>query len=289
MESLILSLFFNGIGLGLVYAAVAIGFSLVLGVSGVINFSHGVMYALGAYFFWVLHGHIGFWPAVAVTPLLVAVFGFVIERVLIRRVYGQDPLFGLVITLGFAMAVEELIRMIFGPAAYSVGVPSFATGVFSFGDFVYPEYRLFISVVAAAMLGGIWLFIEKTNFGAVVKAGMFNPEMVGALGNNLTVLRTIVFVAGATLAGLSGIIAAPLWSIKSQMGTLILMPSFVIVLMGGLGSIPGTILGGILVGVSTSLATLIIPRFVDIIPYLMMGLIIYFRPRGIFGEQNIVE
>jgi branched-chain amino acid transport system permease protein len=289
MENLILSLFLNGLGLGLVYAAVAIGFSLVLGVSGVINFSHGIMYALGAYFFWVLHGHIGFWPAVAVTPLLVAVIGFVIERVLIRRVYGQDPLFGLVITLGFAMAVEELIRMIFGPAAYSISAPSFAQGVFAFGDFIYPEYRLFISVVAAVMLAALWLLMEKTNFGAVVKAGMFNPEMVGALGNNLKLLRTIVFVIGAALAGLSGIIAAPIWSIKSQMGTLILMPSFVIVLMGGLGSIPGTILGGILVGVSTSLATLIMPRFVDIIPYLMMALIIYFRPRGIFGEQNIVE
>jgi branched-chain amino acid transport system permease protein len=289
MENLILSLFLNGLGLGLVYAAVAIGFSLVLGVSGVINFSHGIMYALGAYFFWVLHGHIGFWPAVAVTPLLVAVIGFVIERVLIRRVYGQDPLFGLVITLGFAMAVEELIRMIFGPAAYSISAPSFAQGVFAFGDFIYPEYRLFISVVAAVMLAALWLLMEKTNFGAVVKAGMFNPEMVGALGNNLKLLRTIVFVIGAALAGLSGIIAAPIWSIKSQMGTLILMPSFVIVLMGGLGSIPGTILGGILVGVSTSLATLIMPRFVDIIPYLMMGFIIYFRPRGIFGEQNIVE
>jgi branched-chain amino acid transport system permease protein len=289
MEILVLSLFLNGIGLGLVYAAVAIGFSLVLGVSGVINFSHGIMYALGAYFFWVLQGRIGFWPSVALTPLFVAMIGFVIERILVRRVYGLDPLFGLVITLGFAMAIEELIRMIFGPAAYSVSAPSFAKGVFIFGNFAYPKYRLFISVVAAAMLAAVWLLVEKTNFGAVVKAGMFNPEMVGALGNNLTFLRTSVFVIGAALAGLSGIIAAPIWSIKSQMGTLILMPSFLIVLMGGLGSIPGTILGGILVGVSTSLATLIIPRFVDIIPYLLMGFIIYFRPRGIFGEQNIVE
>jgi branched-chain amino acid transport system permease protein len=289
MGTLILSLLLNGISLGLIYAAVAVGFSLVLGVSGVINFSHGVMYALGAYFFYILQARIGFWPTVAIAPLLVAGIGFLIERVLVRRVYGQDPLFGLVITLGFAMAVEELIRMVFGPAAYAVSAPDFAKGVFILGDFIYPAYRVLISGVGAAMLIGLWLVMERTNFGAVVKAGMFNPEMVGALGHNLTFLRTTVFVIGAALAGLSAIIAAPVWGIKSQMGTLILMPSFVIVLMGGLGSIPGTIVGALLVGVSTSLATLVIPRFVDIIPYVMMGAIIYFRPRGIFGEQNIVE
>ncbi len=289
MGILILSLFLNGIGLGLVYAAVAIGFSLVLGVSGVINFSHGIMYAFGAYFFWILYGKIGFWASVAIAPVLVAVIGFIIERVLIRRVYGLDPLFGLLITLGFSMAMEELIRMIFGPAAYSVSAPSFAKGVFILGDFAYPYYRIFIALFAAVMLAAVWLLVERTDFGAVVKAGMFNSEMVGALGNNLTLLRTSVFVIGAALAGLSAIIAAPIWSIKSQMGTLILMPSFLIVLMGGLGSIPGTIIGGLLVGVSTALATLVIPRFVDIIPYLLMGFIIYFRPRGLFGEQNIVE
>jgi branched-chain amino acid transport system permease protein len=289
MGTLFLSLLLNGIGLGLIYAAVAVGFSLVLGVSGVINFSHGVMYALGAYLFWILYGRIGFWPTFLAVPLLVAVFGYLVERVLVRRVYGQDPLFGLVITLGFAMAVEELIRMVVGPAAYSVSAPEFATGVLIAGDFIYPTYRVFISTVGSVMLAGLWLLMERTNFGAVVKAGMFNPEMVGALGHNLRLLRTSVFVIGAGLAGLSAIIAAPVWGIKSQMGTLILMPSFVIVLMGGLGSIPGTIVGALLVGITTSVATLVIPRFVDIIPYLMMGAIIYFRPRGIFGEQNIVE
>jgi len=167
MGILILSLFLNGIGLGLVYAAVAIGFSLVLGVSGVINFSHGIMYAFGAYFFWILYGNIGFWPALAITPVFVAIIGFVIERALVRRVYGLDPLFGLVITLGFATAMEEVIRMIFGPAAYSVSAPSFAKGIFLIGDFAYPQYRLFIAVMAAAMLAGVWLLIDRTHFGAV--------------------------------------------------------------------------------------------------------------------------
>ncbi len=289
MSILILSLLLNGIGLGLVYAAVAMGFSLVLGISGVINFSHGIIYAFGAYFFWVLYESVGFWPAVALTPIFVAAIGFIIERLLVRRVYGLDPLFGLLITLGFATAMEEAIRMIFGPAAYSVSAPSFAKGALILGNFAYPYYRIFIAVFAAALLAVIWIVIDRTNFGAVVKAGMFNGEMVGALGKNLPLLRTSVFVIGAALAGLSATMAAPIWGIKSQMGTLVLMPSFLIALMGGLGSIPGTIIGGLLVGVSTSLATLVIPRFVDIIPYMLMGFIIYFRPRGLFGEQNIVE
>jgi branched-chain amino acid transport system permease protein len=279
----------NGIGLGLVYAAVAIGFSLVLGISGVINFSHGITYALGAYLFWILNPQIGFWPSLLVTPILVAIIGFIIEKLLVRRVYGSDPLFGLLITLGFAMALEELIRIVFGPAAYSVSAPKFANGIIAVGDFIYPQYRLFIAVLAAVILALVWIVFDRTNFGAIVKAGMFNSEMVGALGNNLSRLRMVVFVLGAALAGFSGILAAPIWGIKSQMGTLILMPSFVIVLMGGLGSIPGTIVGGLIVGVSTSLAILFMPRFVDIIPYVLMAIVIYFKPRGLFGEQNIAE
>ncbi len=284
---LILSLILNGISLGLVYAAVAMGFSLVLGMSGVINFCHGVMFAFGAYFFWILKDAVGFWPSVVMVPCLVAVIGFLIERLLIRRVYGLDPLFGLLITLGFSIALEEVIRMIFGPAAHNVSAPAFAGGVFIVGDFVYSQYRLFIAAFAALMLGATWLLISKTNFGAIVKAGMFDSEMIGALGHNLPKLRTAVFILGTALAGFSGILAAPIWSIKSGMGNAILMPSFMIVLMGGLGSIPGTVIAGLLVGVTTALATLIFPRFVDIIPYVLMGIVIYFKPRGLFGERNI--
>jgi len=289
MTVLILSLTLNGIVLGLVYAAVAIGFSLVIGVSGVINFCHGVMFAFGAYFFWVLKDVIGFWPSVAVVPVLVGCVGLIIERILIRRVYGLDPLFGLLITLGFAISLEEIIRMVFGPAAYSVSAPSFVKGTLIWGDFIYPQYRLFTGAFSSVMIASVWLVIDRTDYGAIVKAGMFDSEMVGALGHNLSILRTSIFILGSAIAGLSGILAAPITGIKSGMGTAILMPSFVIVLMGGLGSIPGTLVGGLIVGLSTSLATLIIPRYVDIIPYLLLGVILLARPRGLFGEQHITE
>ena len=201
---LVISLLLNGISLGLVYAAVAMGFSLVLGMSGVINFCHGVMFAFGAYFFWILNGIIGFWPTVVVVPVCVAAIGFLIERLLIRRVYGLDPLFGLLITLGFSIALEELIRMIFGPASRNVSAPAFASGCVIIGDFIYSQYRLFIGLFAALMLGATWFLISKTNFGSIVKAGMFDSEMVGALGATiLPRLRSTVFILGTALAGLS--------------------------------------------------------------------------------------
>jgi len=284
-----LSLFLNGIGLGLVYTAVALGFSLVLGVSGVINFSHGITFTFGAYFFWAMYQTIGWIPAMIVSPLCVAGIGFLVERIIIRRVYGQDPLFGLLITLGFAMAMEELIRVIFGPAPYNVSAPAFTSGSLIIGDFFYPYYRIFIAAVASVMIASVWIFTEKSKYGSVVKAGMFNSEMVGALGHDLYRMRVSIMVLGSFLAALSSILVAPIWSVKSGMGNSILMPSFLIVLMGGLGSIPGTLIGGLLVGLCLSMGTLIAPRFVDIMPYVLMGVIVYFWPRGLMGQQNIIE
>ena len=284
-----LSLFLNGIVLGLIYAAVALGFSLVLGVSGVINFSHGITFAFGAYFFLTLVKTVGYIPAMILSPLLVALVGYMVERLIIRRVYGQDPLFGLLITLGFTIAMEELIRMIYGPATQNLNAPSFANGVIIFGDFLYSQYRIFIAAVAMFMIGFTWFFTEKTKFGAVVKAGMFNNEMVSALGHNLYQMRVLIMVVGAFMAGLSGILSAPIWGVKPGMGAAILMPSFLVALIGGLGSIPGTLIGGLLVGVTLSMGTLVAPRFVDIMPYLLMGIVIYFRPRGLMGQHNIVE
>jgi branched-chain amino acid transport system permease protein len=286
---LALSLFLNGIVLGLVYAAVALGFSLVLGVSGVINFAHSITFTFGAFFFWAMYKHVGFLPAMLIAPSLVAVIGFLVERLVIRRVYGQDPLFGLLITLGFAMGMEELVRMIFGPATQNVDAPAFANGVIIFGKFLYSQYRLFIAAVAAVMVAGVWIFTERSRYGTVVKAGMFNSEMVGALGHDLYKMRIWIMVLGSFIAGLAGILAAPIWSVKSGMGNAILMPSFLIVLMGGLGSIPGTLIAGLIVGLSLSMGVLVAPRFVDIMPYVLMGVIVYFWPRGLMGQQNIIE
>lgn len=287
--TLVISLFLNGVVLGLIYACVAVGFSLVLGVQQVINFSHGLLFALGAYFFLSISKVAGYWTALLVSPIIVGVLGFLVERGLVRRVYGQDPLFGLLITFGFALAMEEAIRMIWGPAAYSVSAPAFAAGIVNLGGIIYSKYRLILALIALIILLLVWLLMARTSYGAIVKAGMFDMEMVAALGHNLQRLRSIVFTVGAILAGFAGVVAAPLWSIKSGMGNDIIMPAFIITLIGGLGSIPGTILAGLLVGVSTSLATMFMPRFTSIIPYILLIIILFYRPRGFFGERTILE
>jgi len=286
--SLVLALFFNGIVLGLIYAVVAVGFSLVLGVAQVINFSHGLLFAFGAYFFWSISNTAGFWIALFLSPILVAIMGLLIELLLVRRVYGQDPLFGLLITFGFALAMEEVIRMVWGKVARSVSTPAFAQGQLIIGDIIYSKYRIILAIVSLIILLSVLWVITRTSYGAIIKAGMFDSEMISALGHNLPLLRTGIFVIGAFLAGLAGVIAAPLWSIKSGMGTDILMPAFIIALIGGLGSIKGTIIAGLLVGTVTSLAVLFIPRFTDILPYLMLIVVLFYKPKGLFGEVTVL-
>jgi len=286
--SLVLALFFNGIVLGLIYAVVAVGFSLVLGVAQVINFSHGLLFAFGAYFFWSISSVAGFWIALFLSPILVAIIGLLIELLLVRRVYGQDPLFGLLITFGFALAMEEVIRMIWGKVARSVSTPLFAQGQLVIGDIIYSKYRIILAMFSLLILLLVWWVITRTSYGAIIKAGMFDSEMISVLGHNLPLLRTGIFVMGAFLAGLAGVIAAPLWSIKSGMGTDILMPAFIIALIGGLGSIKGTIIAGLLVGTVTSLAVLFIPRFTDILPYLMLIVVLFYKPKGLFGEVTVL-
>jgi branched-chain amino acid transport system permease protein len=286
--SLFLALLFNGIVLGLIWAVVAMGFSLVLGIGQTINFAHGLLFAFGAYFFFSISNMTSFWIGVIVAPILVAIMSFFLEVGLVRRVYGQDPLFGLLITFGFAIAMEEVIRIFWGKAAYSVSTPAFARGQLFIGDLVYSKFRIMLAIAALIVLLIILLFMSRTSFGAIVKAGMFDSEMISALGHNLPQLRTLVFVMGGLLAGLAGVFGAHLWSLKSGMGTDVLMPGFIIALIGGLGSIRGTIIGGLLVGIATSLAVLVMPRFTDIIPYVMLIAILFYKPKGLYGEITIL-
>lgn len=286
--TLFLALLFNGIVLGLIWAVVALGFSLVLGIGQTINFAHGLLFAFGAYFFFTISNMTSFWIGLIVAPLLVAIMSLFLEVGLVRRVYGQDPLFGLLITFGFAMAMEEVIRMVWGKAAYSVSTPAFASGQLFLGNLVYSKFRIMLAIAALVILLIVLLFMSRTSFGAIVKAGMFDSEMISALGHNLPQLRTLVFVMGGLLAGLAGVFGAHLWSLKSGMGTDVLMPGFIIALIGGLGSIKGTIVGGLLVGIGTSMAVLVMPRFTDIIPYVMLIVILFYKPKGLYGEITIL-
>ena len=278
----------NGLVLGLLYSLVAMGFMLILGVMEVINFSHGVLFAWGAYFAFTLRPVIGFWPALLISPVIVGIIGLILEFA-VRRSYGKDPLFGLLLTYGAAMALEEIIRMIWGSVGRSIAAPAFVAGPIHFGFMPYSKYRLFLAGLAIVLIVLVWLFLEKTPYGAIIKAGAFDSEMVMALGIDLRKLRTLVFGLGAALAGIAGVIAAPLWSMKPTMGVEAVMPALVVVVIGGVGSFWGTVFGGLLVGVATGLSNLVVPRGSVLVMYLLLAVVLLWRPRGLMGQKSMLE
>jgi branched-chain amino acid transport system permease protein len=285
----LLSFAMNGLVLGLIFAVVALGFTLILGLMQVINFTHGILFALGAYFAFSMQKYVGFWLALILAPLLVGVVGYILERLVIHRTYGGNPLFGLLLTFGLATALEELIRMIWGKPGYSVAAPRFAAGSLDLGFMIYSKYRLLLAVLAVVIILLVWLFLEKTPYGAIIKAGASDAEMVMALGKNLPRMRSFVFVIGSILAGVAGVIAAPIWSVRPTMGTAILMPAMIIVVLGGIGSFWGSILAGLIVGMSTSISVMFWARISDIIPFVILMIVLLFRPRGMMGEKSVLE
>jgi len=285
----LLSFTMNGLVLGLLFALVALGFTLILGVMQVINFTHGVLFAFGAYFAFSMQKYVGFWMALILAPVLVGVVGLILERLVIHRTYGGNPLFGLLLTFGLATALEEVIRMVWGKTGYSVAAPKFAAGSLDLGFMIYSKYRLLLAVLAVIIILLVWLFLEKTPYGAIIKAGASDAEMVMALGKNLPRMRSFVFVVGSILAGVAGVIAAPIWSVRPTMGTAILMPAMVIVVLGGIGSFWGSILAGLIVGLSTSISVMFWARVSDIIPFVILAIVLLFRPRGLMGEKSVLE
>ncbi len=284
-----LSFAMNGLVLGLIFAVVALGFTLIVGMMQVINFTHGVLFAFGAYFALSLQKYVGFGWALIFAPILVGLIGLILERLVIRRTYGGNPLFGLLLTFGLAMALEEVIRIVWGKPGYSVAAPKFLAGSFDMGFMFYSKYRLFLASLAIFIILLVWLFLEKTTYGAIIKAGASDSEMVMALGKNLPRIRTFVFTIGTILAGVAGVIAAPIWSVRPSMGTSILMPAFVIVVLGGVGSFWGSVVAGLIVGMSTSISIMFWARISDIIPFVLMAVILLFRPRGLMGEKSVLE
>jgi len=278
----------NGLVLGLLYAVVALGFMLILGTMEVINFSHGVLFALGGYFSLSLAPHVGWWAALVLAPLLVGAIGLVLELG-VRRTYGRDPLFGLLFTFGAALALEEVIRIVWGARGYTVSAPAFVAGPFHLGFLFYSKYRVLVAVLAVALLGLVWWFLERTPYGAIIKAGAHDGEMVRALGIDLTRMRSLVFGLGTAMAGVAGVIAAPMWSLKPTVGADAVMPAFIVVVIGGIGSFWGAVLGGLMVGLVSGLSNLVVPRGSILVMYLLMTAVLLWRPRGLLGQKSILE
>jgi branched-chain amino acid transport system permease protein len=275
----------NGLLVGSYYIILALGLSLIFSLGGVVNLAHGAFYALGAYFAYEVNRRLGFFGALALSPIAVGLVGMAIETLFIRRLYRQDPALTLLFTFGLAIATEQSLRLIWGATGLPFPLPDAFRGVLLLGDFLYPYYRLFVLAVAAIAVTGIWLLLHKTPFGMIVRAGVSDPEMVRALGISLRPVLTAVFGLGIALAGLAGVLSAPLAGIQPAMGTEILTAAFVVVVIGGLGSFWGVVYAGLLVGVVRGLTVFLYPPAAEASMYALMVLVLLLRPRGLMGER----
>jgi branched-chain amino acid transport system permease protein len=276
----------NGLLDGVYYLLIALGLSLIFSLGGIVNLAHGAFYAVGAYLTVLLAPHIGFGGTLVVAPVLVALLGILIERLLFQRFYRSDPILSLLLTFGLAMVAEQLLRMIFGAPPLSFSIPSWLRGQIFLGDFIYSRYRGTLILMAALCVLCLWLLLNRTAFGRVVKAGVQNPDMVGALGISLKPYMMAVAGIGIGLAGLAGVLLAPIYSIHPAMGQEIITPAFVVVVIGGLGSFWGVVTAALLVGlVKGATIGLGFSQWSSAVIYLMMLLVLLFRPRGLFGER----
>ncbi len=285
-SSLILAQLLNGIAIGMLYALLAFGLSIIKGLLNIPNFAHGALFACGAYILYsVVQGTGSFWLGILAAALAVGLLGMFIERVAVRRVYGSAYLFQLLLLFGVALMLQEVIIIIWGGVGKSVSPPAYLVGAFNLGVTIYPKYLLFTTLASAVIISGIWLIIEKTRYGAIIRAGIEKKEMVSALGINVDLLFTCAFGLGAGLAAMAGALAVPLVGVTPSMGLDMLAISFVVVVLGGLGSLYGAILAGLIIGVIQSLAALWFPAASTVVIYVVMALILAVRPQGLLGER----
>ena len=283
--ALILEQVINGLLVGSLYIILSLGLSLIFSLGGVVNLAHGAFYAVGAYLAFEIEKRLGFFGAVALSPIGVALIGIVTERLFLSRLYNKDPALGLLFTFGLAMAAEQILRMIWGTTGLPFSMPDALRGQLHLGDFIYSYYRLTILLVTAVAVTGCWLLLNKTSFGMIVRAGVRDPEMVRAMGISLRPALTAVFALGVGLSGLAGVMSAPLAGVQPAMGNEILTATFVVVVIGGLGSFWGVVLAGLLVGVVRGLTVYFYPPAAEASMYLLMILVLLFRPRGLMGER----
>lgn len=282
-----LSQAFNGIALGSLLALIASGLSIILGTLGVLNFAHGAMFMLGAYTAYVVLGHWdSFAGALALGALVLFVVGFVTERGLIRFYYARPKEDQILVTFGLGIMLVEAVRYVFGGLSQRVPLPSWGQGIVNFGYFIYPLYRVEAIGMVAVLLLAFYVLLYRTRIGLVVRAGIEDPLMVELLGTHVRRAFLLVFCIGAMAAGVAGAIYAPLAAVIPNMGEPFLVECFVVVVIGGLGSFPGAVVGGIVVGEILSLTTLFNPAYAQAAIYAVMTLVLIVRPRGLFGTMG---
>ncbi|MFL5254715.1 MAG: branched-chain amino acid ABC transporter permease [Rhodopila sp.] len=284
MIEILLSQIASGLVLGGLYVLIAIGLSIIFGLLGIVNFAHGAFFTLGAYFALTLFERFG-WPAVILSPIIVGAIGIVAERLLIKRLYDKEPLISLIVTFALALLIEATVRLIYGGIGQPFSPPPFLSGFYIWGPILITKYRVFVLATTALVLIELWLFLEYTPFGRILRAGSRDPEMVGLLGINLPRVLAWVFGLGCAISGIAGLLAAPLWTVTPAMATNAIMPAFVIVAIGGLGSFPGAVIAGLMVGVVIAITIQFQPDMSGAVMYIFMALMLLLRPRGLLGER----
>lgn len=280
---------FTGLALGAVYVLMAIGLSLVFGMLTVVNFAHGAFFMLGAYVGLVMLMLGGdFWISLLAVPLVVGSVGLIVERVLIRPLYGRGIDYPLLLTFGLSYVIVELVRIAFGKNGYPFDTPELLQGAVDIGIGYFPLYRLFVIGVAAAILLGLWLFLERTTYGLIIRAGARDPQIVRILGVDVGRVWLLVFGLGTAIAALAGLLAAPLQGVSPEMGSAILAESFVVTVVGGMGSIVGAVVAGLLVGIVVSFASLFAPEMAKVSIFALMAVVLLVRPQGFFGREGLM-
>ena len=276
----------NGIVQGMLYALVAAGLTLIFGMLDIPNFAHGAFYALGAYIgFSVISKTGNFWLAIVTVPLAVGVLGLIVDALAMRRLARAGHVYQILFTLGLVLIVQEAIVLIWGADPTSVSVPDVFAGGIALGAVSFPYYRLFLVAISVLVIGVVWFGLERTKYGAIIRAGIDDPEMVGCIGINVQRLFTIVFAIGVALAALAGALILPLRGGQPAMGSELMATSFAVVVIGGLGSYLGAVVGGIFVGLTQALMTIVYPAASEVAIFAAMALVLFLRPQGLFGTR----
>jgi branched-chain amino acid transport system permease protein len=279
----------TGIALGAVYALLAIGLSLIFGMLTVVNFAHGAFFMVGAFFGVYAMALTGsFWFSLVLVPIATGALGLLCERFLVRPLYGRGIDYPLLLTFGLSYVLIEAMRIIFGIEGLPSSTPTALKGSVNLGFGYFPLYRLFLIAATAVIVVGLWLFIEKTRYGLIIRAGSRDPEIVKVLGIDISKVWLLVFGIGTAIAGLSGLLAAPTRAVNPEMGIPILAESFVVTVVGGMGSLPGAVMAGLLVGIVFAMTSLFAPEYAEMSIFVLMAVVLLIRPQGFFGKTGVM-
>jgi branched-chain amino acid transport system permease protein len=280
----------TGIALGAVYALLAIGLSLIFGMLTVVNFAHGAFFMVGAFLGAYSLGITGnFWFSLLLVPLATGAIGLLCERFLVRPLYGRGIDYPLLLTFGLSYVLIDVMRFLFGIEGLPVSTPAELKGSVFLGFGHFPLYRLFLIAATAVIVLGLWLFIEKTRYGLIIRAGSRDAEIVKVLGIDIAKVWLLVFGIGTAIAGLSGLLAAPTRAVNPEMGIPILAESFVVTVVGGMGSLPGAVVAGLLVGIVFAMTSLVAPEYAELSIFVLMAVVLLIRPQGFFGKAGLMS